>query len=235
MIVEGAIAVKACINNHKRNIELVYIDKRKKTKDFNYIRKIIKENNIAYKEIESEEFLNITKGKSHGGIVAEVGNRKYDQLIDDDIFYLDGIEDPFNLAYIIRTLYAFGIKNVILPLKDYSNMEGQLLKSSAGAYEMMNIEVANDVISRIKELKEKEYVAYALKRGDDAKDIFETEFSKKAIFMLGGEKRGISSNLLELCDHYLYIPYGSDFRNSLNAAAAADVVATLLFKQRKND
>ena len=235
MIVEGAIAVKACINNHKRNIELVYIDKRKKTKDFNYIRKIIKENNIAYKEIESEEFLNITKGKSHGGIVAEVGNRKYDQLIDGDIFYLDGIEDPFNLAYIIRTLYAFGVKNVILPLKDYSNMEGQLLKSSAGAYEMMNIEVVDDVVCKIKELKNKEYVAYALKRGDDAKDIFETEFSKKAIFMLGGEKRGISSNLLELCDHYLYIPYGSDFRNSLNAAAAADVVATLLFKQRKND
>lgn len=235
MIVEGAIAVKACINNHKRNIELVYIDKRKKTKDFNYIRKIIKENNVAYKEKESEEFLNITNGKSHGGIVAEVGNRKYDELTDGDIFYLDGIEDPFNLAYIIRTLYAFGVKNVILPLKDYSNMEGQLLKSSAGAYETMNIKVVDDVISKIQELKEKEYVAYALKRGDDAKDIFETEFSKKAIFMLGGEKRGISSNLLELCDHYLYIPYGSDFRNSLNAAAAADVVATLLFKQRKND
>ena len=233
MLVEGAIAVKACINNHKRNIELVYIDKRKKTKDFNYIRKIIKENNIAFKEIESEEFLNITNGKSHGGIVAEVGKRKYDKLIDGDIFYLDGIEDPFNLAYIIRTLYAFGIKNVILPLKDYGNMEGQLLKSSAGAYEMMNIEIVDDVVSRIKELKEKEYVTYALKRGDDAKDIFEIEFSKKAIFMLGGEKRGISNNLLELCDYYLYIPYGSNFRNSLNAAAAADVVATLLFKQRK--
>ena len=235
MLVEGAIAVKACINNHKRDIELVYIDKRKKTKDFNYIRKIIKENNIAYKEIESEAFLNITSGKSHGGIVAEVGNRKYDELSNGDIFYLDGIEDPFNLAYIIRTLYAFGVKNVILPLKDYHNMEGQLLKSSAGAYEMMNVKVADDVTTIIKELKEKEYVVYALKRGDDASDIFETEFSKKAIFMLGGEKRGISSNLLELCDNYLYIPYGSDFRNSLNAAAAADVFATLLFKQRKND
>lgn len=235
MLVEGAIAVKACINNHKRNIDLVYIDKRKKTKDFNYIRKIIKENNIAYKEIESEAFLNITNGKSHGGIVAEVGSRRYDELVDGDIFYLDGIEDPFNLAYIIRTLYAFGIKNVILPLKDYSNMESQLLKSSAGAYEMMNIKIVDDVASIIEELKNKDYAVYALKRGNDAKDIFNTEFSKKAIFMLGGEKRGISSNLLELCDNYLYIPYGSDFRNSLNAAAAADVVATLLFKQRKND
>lgn len=235
MLVEGAIAVKACINNHKRNIDLVYIDKRKKTKDFNYIRKIIKENNIAYKEIESEAFLNITNGKSHGGIVAEVGSRRYDELVDGDIFYLDGIEDPFNLAYIIRTLYAFGIKNVILPLKDYSNMESQLLKSSAGAYEMMNIKIVDDVASIIEELKNKNYAVYALKRGNDAKDIFNTEFSKKAIFMLGGEKRGISSNLLELCDNYLYIPYGSDFRNSLNAAAAADVVATLLFKQRKND
>ena len=51
--------------------------------------------------------------------------------------------------------------------------------------------------------------------------------------MLGGEKRGISSELLELCDDYLYIPYGSDFRNALNACGALDVTATLLFKQRK--
>ena len=51
--------------------------------------------------------------------------------------------------------------------------------------------------------------------------------------MLGGEKRGISSQLLELCDEYLFISYGSDFRNSLNACGALDVVATLLYSQRR--
>ncbi|MBQ3418801.1 MAG: RNA methyltransferase [Erysipelotrichaceae bacterium] len=233
MIVEGAIGVKACINNSKRDIDIVYIDAHKKTKDFNYIRKIIKEKNITYKEIKSDDFINITNGKSHGGIVAMVKERRYDELTDGDIFYLDGIEDPFNLAYIIRTLYAFGIKNIILPKRDYSNMEGQLIKSSAGAYEMVNIKIAEDIIKDIKDLKNKGYLAYALKRGDDAKDIFNTKFADKCVFLLGGEKRGISNSLLELCDEFLYIPYGSDFRNSLNAAAAADVVATLLFSQRR--
>ena len=233
MIIEGSIAVKDSINNHKREVKLVHIDKKKRTKDFNYIRKLLKENGIPYKEIESEEFNDITNGRSHGGIIAEVSSRSYDELEEGDIFYLDGIEDPFNLGYIFRTLYAFGVKNVILPLRDYSGMEAQLLKSSAGAFDMLKIKVSDDPLGEISSLKEKGYEAYALKRGDDATDIFDEEFSSKCIFMLGGEKRGISSGLLDICDHYLFISYGSDFRNSLNAAAAADVVATLLYRQRR--
>ena len=235
MLIEGGISIKACINAKKRNIEVVYIDANKKTKDFNYIRKLMKTNNINYKEISRDEFANFTSGKTHGGIIAMVNQRKDDEFDDGDIFYLDGIEDPFNIGYILRTLYAFGVKNVFLPLRDYSNFEGQILKSSAGAYEMMNIKFIDKAEEVIKEYKEKGYTTYALKRGEDAIDMFEERFSDKAFFLLGGEKRGISSSLIEMCDRYLYIPYGSDFRNSLNAAGASDVVATLLFAQRKHD
>lgn len=233
MIIEGAISVKAAINNHKRDIKLVYINKDKKTKDFNYIRKICKTNNIDLKECENEELLSIATGKSFGGICAEVSNRKYDEFDETDIFYLDGIEDPFNLGYAMRTLYAFGIKNVLLSQRDYSLMEAQLLKSSAGAYDMLNIKVAEDTLNEIKKIKENGYYLYGLYRGDNSKDVFDTKFNNKALFMLGGEKRGISSELLELCNEYLYISYGSDFRNSLNACGALDVVATLLYSQRK--
>ena len=40
MIVEGAIAVKSCIQGEKRAVYKVYIDKAKRTKDFNYIRRL---------------------------------------------------------------------------------------------------------------------------------------------------------------------------------------------------
>ena len=53
--------------------------------------------------------------------------------------------------------------------------------------------------------------------------------------MIGGEKRGISKKLEELSDKNLFIPYGSDFRNSLNAYSACDVISTLLYKQRNYD
>lgn len=234
MIIEGSISVKAAINNNKRIINCIYLDKKKKTKDFNYIRKLLKNKNINYIEINREDFINYTNSKSHGGILADVEKRKYDELIKGDIFFIDGIEDPFNLAYILRTLYAFGIKNIILSNKDYQNMESQLLKSSAGAYDMLNIKLCDDATKDIKDLKDEGYTVYALKRGDDSLDIFNVSFNSKALFMIGGEKRGISSSLMELADYYLYIPYGSDFRNSLNAIGASDVVATLLFKQRKD-
>lgn len=233
MIIEGAISVKAAISSNKREINLVYIQSDKKTKDFNYIRKICKQNNIKIQECDNGLLQTIASGKTFGGICADVSTRKEDIFTDDDVFYLDGIEDPFNLGYAMRTLYAFGIKNVLLSSRDYSNMESQLIKSSAGAYEYLNIKVAKNSLKEIIELKNNGYYIYSLYRGNDSKDIFNVSFNKKTLFMLGGEKRGISSELLELSNECLYIPYGSDFRNSLNACAALDVVATLLFAQRK--
>lgn len=233
MIIEGAISVKAAINSSNREVYKVYIDKDKKTKDFNYIRKITKSNNIELIESSKEQLDKIAAGKTYGGICAQVSSRKNNEFVAADIFYLDGIEDPFNLGYAMRTLYAFGIKNVLLSNRDYSCMEAQLLKSSAGAYDMLNIRVGEDGIKQMADYKKAGYYLYGLYRGENSKDIFEVKFNSKALFILGGEKRGISAELLNLCDEHLYIPYGSDFRNALNACGALDVVATLLYSQRK--
>ncbi|MBO4358502.1 MAG: hypothetical protein J5796_01735 [Erysipelotrichaceae bacterium] len=233
MIIEGAIAVKAAIKGRKRTVEKVYIDRGKKTKDFNYIRKITKEAGIELIELEREQLGEHLTGKSHGGIGAEVSSRKNDELTDGDIFYLEGIEDPFNLGYSMRTLYAFGVKNVLLSPRDYITMENQLLKSSAGAYDMLNVQITEDAVRQISGYKQQGYSLYALYRGEESTDIFDATFSDKALFMLGGEKRGISSALLDMADRKFFISYGSDFRNSLNACAALDVVATLLYSQRR--
>ncbi len=233
MIIEGAIAVKAALQNKKREIFKVYIDKDKKTKDFNYIRKLIRQNGVEVFECERSYLETILTGKSHGGIGADVSERREDEFDDSDIFFLDGIEDPFNLGYCLRTLYAMGVKNVLLNKRDYSQMEGQLLKSSAGAYDMINIALCQEPLKMIASLKEKGYYLYGLYRGEQAKDIFDVRFADKALFILGGEKRGISGDLLDLCDDHLYISYESDFRNALNASAALDVVVTLLRSQRR--
>ena len=233
MIIEGAIAVKSALQNHKREVREVYIFRDKKTKDFNYIRKLCSGLGVERKELSQDELSLFLSGKSHGGIGADVSERKDDVFDDSDIFFLDGIEDPFNLGYAMRTLCALGVKNVLLSGRDYSQMEGQLMKSSAGAYDILNVRVSEDPYDEICSYKEKGYHLYGLYRGEDAKDIFDVKFQEKALFMLGGEKRGISSKLLSLCDEHLYISYGSDFRNALNACAALDVVVTLLRNQRK--
>ena len=54
MIIEGAIAVKAAIRCNKRSVEKVFIDRQKKTKDFNYIRKIVREADIALIDVKDD-------------------------------------------------------------------------------------------------------------------------------------------------------------------------------------
>ena len=56
MIVEGAIAVKACIQGGKRAVYRVYIDKAKRTKDFNYIRRLCESKDISVHELERSSF-----------------------------------------------------------------------------------------------------------------------------------------------------------------------------------
>ena len=112
MLIEGSISVKSAIKNHKRQLICLYIDRNKKTKDFNYIRKLAKENELLIKEEDESTIQSLASGKSHGGVLLECGIRQYDEIKDGDIFYLDGIEDPFNLGYSLRTIYALGIKNV---------------------------------------------------------------------------------------------------------------------------
>ena len=233
MIIEGAIAVKAAISNKKRNVSMVYIDKHKKTKDFNYIRKLCKLNGIEVRELETEELRALLSGKTHGGIGAEAGQRQNDDFTGGDIFYLEGIEDPFNLGYAMRTLYALGVNNVLLGKRDYANMQDQLLKSSAGAYDALHVRIIDDEIAELKQFKEHGYHLYSLYRSDDSKDIFDVSFAEKGLFMLGGEKRGLKAEVLELADESLYISYGNEFRNALNACAAVDVVATLRYKQKR--
>lgn len=232
MWIEGAIAVKAALKEGKRTVLRLCIDNNKRSKDLSYIQKLAAAKKIAVEKYDRSFLDELATGKSHGGILAEVSARQSDELIDSDILYLDGIEDPFNLGYLMRTAYAFGISNIILPKRDYSSMEAQLLKSSAGAFDMLNILFAEDIPSVFDSLKDK-YRFYSLKRGDDARDIFQEEFAERCLFMIGGEKRGISAGLLQYADRFLYIPYANDFHNSLSGSAAGDVVMTLLFNQKR--
>ena len=232
MIIEGAISVKSALESGRRQINCVYMDVKKKTRDFRYIQNLAKESGVRLELLARNKIDEKALGKSHGGLIAECEARSYQsfKVLDarGDVFMLDGIEDPFNLGYMMRTLYAFGYHKVILPKRDYSQMESVILKSSAGAFDKMEIVVLNDAYKNLLTLKNN-YQLLALARSDRAKNIFSYDYSKKSkLFIIGGEKRGIEKNILKIVDDELYIEYPSDFKNALNAAAALDVVVTVL-------
>ena len=144
MILEGALSVKAALQSGRRTVNQLLIDEKKKDRDTAYILRLAKEKNIPVKRMKREELNEMAVGKTHGGVLAETQARQYQELsvcLETEkpfVVFLEGIEDPFNLGYIARTLAAVGCSGLVMPERDLSTSESVILKSSAGASERIN-------------------------------------------------------------------------------------------------
>ena len=144
MILEGSLSVKAALQNGRRKVHRLLIDEKKKDRDTGYILFLAKEMNIPVERCKREDLDAMAVGKTHGGVLAETGSRIYQDLSEclnsenPFVVFLEGIEDPFNLGYIARTLAAVGCSGVVMPERDFSYSESVILKSSAGASERIN-------------------------------------------------------------------------------------------------
>ncbi len=229
MIIEGSIAIKAAIKAKRRQVRKLIIAEDKKDHDTTYILKLAKEAGIVVERLERDKVNDLARGRTHGGLLAEVGPRSFrDEIVKTDtVFYIDGIEDPYNLGYVFRDLLAYGYTSVILSGRDLSTQEDTLLKSSAGAYDLIDIYKTKDLYKDIEGLKD-DYRIVALARSESASDIYEYTWPQRKLVIIGGEKRGINKGISSLVDDEVFIPYFSDFRPALNAASALVSVITVM-------
>ena len=81
-------------------------------------------------EVSSDFIDKLTLGDTHGGIVAICTKRSFPSISVNNLtstsFYalIDGIEDPYNFAYSIRSLYAAGVDGIILPQRNWMDYSG---------------------------------------------------------------------------------------------------------------
>ena len=239
IIFEGAISVKAALQSPYRKIVEIWMDEKKKSKDFGYILKMSEVYGICVKRVSRAEIDAVASGSTHGGVIAFVNERKFvtiEELFvcEKPYFFvlLEGIEDPYNVGYAIRTLYASGCQGVIIPKRVWSIDEGAIVKSSAGVWEKMAIYVCEDY-SELLDTCKKQDVKLVCAMREEAIDMFDYDYTQSVVLALGGPKRGLSSQLLQHSDQNIYIPYANDFRNALNASSAVSILAYEVFRQRR--
>lgn len=239
MIIEGSVSLKAAILGNRRKINKIFIDKNKKDHDTNFIIHRANDKNIPIEFLSRDEINNIAKGRTHGGILGDVSPRTYqsiDETICENAFIvvLEGVEDPFNLGYVCRSLYSAGCCGLILRKRDWSEVESIILKSSAGAYEYINIILSENIAKTISKYKELGFNTYAAMR-KNAISYLDADFTNKTLIAIGGEMRGLSSSTLNEIDQNIFIPYANDFKNALNASGAASVLGFEVFRQRNTN
>lgn len=241
-IMEGMPSISAVINSIKntdtdRRIISVYIDKAKlksKQKEIAFLKYQSIELGFLLDFVDESVISEHSVGNSHGGIIAFCTKKTIPKLSDEKIcdngvyFILEGVEDPYNFGYSVRSIYASGADGIIVPERNWMGASGVVARSSAGTSELINMYVS-DAKNAIELFKKRGYsVICAGIR--ESESIFTTSLKKPLLVILGGEKRGISRDILDKADKIVRIDYGTDFNGSLSTAASTAVFAFEIYR-----
>lgn len=245
-IMEGMSSISAVIksiksNTTNRKIISVFIDKEKKQskkKEIAFLTHQSKDLNFSISFVDSSAISEFTTGGSHGGIIAFCTPRALPCLSASNIkkdgifFMLDGVEDPYNFGYSVRSIYASGADGIIVPPRNWLGAAGVVARSSAGTSELMNIQIS-EPLDAIKMFKQLNYTVVCAGIRD-SESLFEIPLKKPLLVILGGEKRGISRDILDMADKTVRIDYGTDFNGSLSTAASAAIFSFEIYRQNRN-
>ncbi len=238
VIFEGMTSISAVINGEKRKIERVIIDRErvgKKAREIDFLKRKAAECGYTIEYSNAAELEEMTTGTSHGGIIAVCSDREIpklsEEILTDKGFYvmIDGIEDPYNFGYALRSIYAAGADGVVLTPRNWMSAAGVVCRSSAGASELIPMFTA-DAAEAVDFFK-----AHSIKTVSagirNSVSAYDADLSFPVFLIVGGEKRGISAAVLEKTDMTVRLEYGREFRGSLSAASAASILSYEILRQ----
>ncbi len=147
--------------------------------------------------------------------------KKNDVIKGNHILILDNIQDPGNLGTIIRSAVAFNIDTIILSKIGVDLYNSKVIRATQGMIFNINI-VTSDLKEEVNKLKEKGYKILTT-RVDGGKLIRNLEKNDKFAIIIGNEGQGVSKELQNLSDEFIYIKMNEKCE-SLNAGVATSII-----------
>ena len=245
-VFEGMTSISAVINSinsgaNNRTVVCVLYDKDKadkKPREFSFLKIMSDKLSFELVAADSSELDNLVSGTTHGGFVALCTKRNLNtldklELFDKPYFFvlLEGIEDPYNFGYSVRSIYASGADGIVLPPRNWLELSSTVARSSAGSSELADIYVS-DPVKAVEFFKNKGFLIVCAGIRDSV-SVYDADFTRPTLLIVGGEKRGISRKLLDMCDLTVRIDYGREFKGSLPTASAVAVISFEAARQRQ--
>ena len=178
---------------------------------------------VPYVYVTEEIIKKISDAVSPPDVLALCKMANDNVVLGEKILLLDGIQDPGNLGTIIRSAVAFNVDTICLSPDTVDIYNPKVLRSTQGMIFHTNI-----IIKSLKEiipmLKEREIPIYGTRvdYGIDVSTLREKDRKKYALVM-GNEGNGVSEEVLDMCDEYIYISMNPDVE-SLNVGVATSII-----------
>ena len=235
----GLRAVIEAINSGK-TIDKVFLQKGLKGELFSELESIIRHHsiNVSYVPIEK---LNRLSNKNHQGAVAQISPIEFYNLEDLVInviesgktplfLLLDQISDVRNFGAIIRTAECTGVDGIIIQKKGGAPINGDTVKTSAGAVFKIPICKVDHIKDAMFHLQASGIKVIAATEKTE-NTIYDVSFKEPCAIIMGSEGKGISPSIIKLANDRAKLPMLGEI-SSLNVSVACGAFLYEVVRQR---
>ena len=144
-----------------------------------------------------------------------------EQLKNELVLMLDGVQDPGNLGTIARIADWFGIRNILCSAETADIYNPKAVQATMGALARVKFHYT-DLLQLLSQYDGPVYGTFL-----NGENIYGQELSENGIIVMGNEGKGISQGVGEMINRRLYIPnypIGTQTTESLNVAIATSIV-----------
>ncbi|WP_317127464.1 23S rRNA (guanosine(2251)-2'-O)-methyltransferase RlmB [Hymenobacter metallilatus] len=228
--------------NAGRTLDKIFLLRGTKNSMTQDITALAKAADVPVSMVPVEKLDSITR-KNHQGAVAFVSPIDYMPL--DSILaglyeegktplllVLDRVTDVRNFGSIARNAECMGVHAIVVPSRGAAQINGDALKTSAGALNLIPVCRESNLKDTLTFLRESGVQVVACTEKSDASLEAETvDLTGPLAVLMGSEEDGISPEYLRLADHKLRIPMAGQI-SSLNVSVASGIMLYEVLRQR---
>ena len=228
--------------NAKKEIDKVFVQKEAQGDLMQDLMKTMKRNNINFSYVPFEKLNRLTPNNHQGAVatIAPISFVSLETLVESVIetgkkplfLILDQLSDARNFGAIIRTAECTGVDGIIIQKQGSAPVNGDTVKTSAGA-------VFNVPICKVDHIKD----AIFYLQGSGIKTVAATEKTESHIYdinlnegvaiIMGSEDRGVNPSVLKIVDEKAKLPMFGTIE-SLNVSVACGAFLYEALRQRLN-
>lgn len=224
-----------------KEVDKVFLQKDAQGELMKDLMKVMKRNNVNFSYVPVEKLNRLTPNNHQGAVatIAPIAFQNLETLVEQVLesektplfLILDQISDARNFGAIIRTAECTGVNGIIVQKAGSAPVNGDTVKTSAGA-------VFNVPICKVEHIKD----AIFFLQGSGIKTVAATEKTDSNIYdlslneplaiIMGSEDRGVNPSVLKIVDEKAKLPMFGTI-GSLNVSVACGAFLYETVRQRQ--
>jgi len=238
-LIFGIRAIIEAINAGKE-VDKVFIQKDAQGDLMQDLMKAMKKNSINFSYVPVEKLNRLTSNNHQGAVatIAPISFVSLESLVEGVIesgkkplfLILDQLSDARNFGAIIRTAECTGVDGIIVQKQGSAPVNGDTVKTSAGA-------VFNVPICKVDHIKDAIFylqgsgIKTVAATEKTEQNIYDIDFSEPVAIIMGSEDRGVNPSVLKIVDEKAKLPMFGTI-GSLNVSVACGAFLYETIRQR---